>query len=76
LGSAVLVLVVGLDGGDLFEGDFLGGLFVDLLLHKTIQMSPGQYHPALLPFFEDAGSLDEKSFFDFIIFDIDLVVLL
>lgn len=76
MGSVVLVFVVGFNGGDLFEGNFLCGLFVDLFLDKTVQMSPGQDHPALLPLFEDAGSLDEKSFLNFVIFDIDLVVLL
>lgn len=51
LGTVVLVLVVGLDGGDLLEGDFLCWLFVDLFLDKTVKVSFCQHHPPLFPLF-------------------------
>lgn len=76
LGFGVLIFVVGLDGGDFFEGYFFSGFFVDLFLYKAVEMGSGEDHPALLPLLEDTGSFDEKAFLNFIIFDVSFVVLL
>lgn len=58
LGPVVLIFVIGLDGGDLFEGYFFSGFFIDLLLNEAVEVSFGEDHPPFFPFFEDAGSFD------------------
>lgn len=74
--SVVLIFVVGLDGGDLLERDFFGGFFIELFLDKAVKMSASEYHPSFFPLFEDTGAFDEKSFFDFVVFDVSFIVLL
>jgi hypothetical protein len=57
----VLVLIEGLDGGDLSERYFFGGGAIDALLFEGVEVGAREDHPSFLPLLEDPRSLHQPA---------------
>ena len=70
--TVILVFVVRFKSFNVFEGDSLGGVFVNTFLYKAIKIGFGENHPSFLPLFEMTRTLYKKAFLDLVVSNIGL----